>query len=176
MEPQQHRLAIKLDGKNYFLWASYFQNFLEGQDLWSYVDGTTTKPADKEASTTTKPAVKEASARWVIKNAKIKTWFMQSVDNSIAVNLSTLSTTHAMWEYLKRIYKQSNEARMYQLEQEISNLTHDSCGIQEFYSAMMLLWNEMDMIEDTIPEAALDTVVRLKQKSRARQFLMKLRP
>lgn len=87
----------------------------------------------------------EGSAKWVIKNAKIKTWFMESVENSIAVNLSTLCTEHAMWEYLKRIYKQSNEARMCQLEQEISNLTQDSSGIQEFYSAMMLLWNEMDM-------------------------------
>lgn len=165
MESQHNRLAIKLDGKNYFLWASYFKNFLEGQDLWSYVDGSNPKPFDKEAS-----------ARWVIKNAKIKTWFMESVEPSIAVNLSTLSTAHAMWEYLKRIYKQSNEARMYQLEQEISNLSQESSGIQEYYSAMMLLWNEMDMIDDTIPEAALATVSKLRQKSRARQFLMKLRP
>lgn len=65
---------------------------------------------------------------------------------------------------------------MYQLEQEISNLSQDSRGIQEYYSAMMLLWNEMDMIDDAIPEAALDTVSKLRQKSRARQFLMKLRP
>ncbi|KAK1354716.1 hypothetical protein POM88_047972 [Heracleum sosnowskyi] len=38
----------------------------------------------------------------------------------------------------------------------------------------MLLWNEMDMIEEKIPEAALETVLKLRLQTRARQFLMKL--
>ncbi|KAF8388056.1 hypothetical protein HHK36_026722 [Tetracentron sinense] len=76
-----HRLAVKHDGKNYFLWASYFWNFLEGQELWGYVDGSISKPF---TDTTT--------SKWVPHNAKIKTWIMESVDNSIAVNLSPLKT------------------------------------------------------------------------------------
>ncbi|KAK1391348.1 SPX domain-containing protein 1-like [Heracleum sosnowskyi] len=164
MDSQHHRLAVRLDGKNYFLWASYFKNFLEGQDLWTYVDGSNPKPTEKAEQ-----------SKWVINNAKIKTWIMESVENSIAVNLSPLSTAHLMWEYLKRIYKQSNAARMYQLEQEVNSLSQESLSIQEFYSAIMLLWNEMDMIEEKIPEAALETVLKLRLQTRARQFLMKLR-
>lgn len=75
------KLTVKLDGKNYFLWASYFRNFLEGRDLWGYVDGKVPKPT--EGST----------FKWVINNAKIKTWIMESVDNSIAINLSPFDTT-----------------------------------------------------------------------------------
>ncbi|KAK1355157.1 hypothetical protein POM88_048413 [Heracleum sosnowskyi] len=164
MDSQHHRLAVRLDGKNYFLWASYFKNFLEGQDLWTYVDGSNPKPTEKAEQ-----------SKWVINNAKIKTWIMESVENSIAVNLSPLSTAHLMWEYLKRIYKQSNAARMYQLEQEVNSLSQESLSIQEFYSAILLLWNEMDMIEEKIPEAALETVLKLRLQTRARQFLMKLR-
>ncbi|KAK1398586.1 hypothetical protein POM88_008449 [Heracleum sosnowskyi] len=64
---------------------------------------------------------------------------------------------------------------MYQLEQEVNSLSQESLSIQEFYSAIMLLWNEMDMIEEKIPEAALETVLKLRLQTRARQFLMKLR-
>ncbi|XP_074326750.1 uncharacterized protein LOC141664694 [Apium graveolens] len=164
MDSQHHRLAIRLDGKNYFLWVSYFKNFLEGQDLWNYVDDTNPKPTEKADQ-----------FKWVINNAKIKTWIMESVENSTVVNLSPLSTTHLMWEYLKCIYRQTNDARMYQLEQEVNSLSRESLSIQEFYSAIMFLWNEMDMIEEKIPEAALETVLKLRLQTRARQFLMKLR-
>uniref|UniRef100_A0A2N9FCY2 Integrase catalytic domain-containing protein n=1 Tax=Fagus sylvatica TaxID=28930 RepID=A0A2N9FCY2_FAGSY len=41
---------------------------------------------------------------------------------------------------------------------------------------MMLLWNEMDMMDTDIAEAALTTIVKMRQSSRMRHFLMKLRP
>ncbi|KAK1394984.1 CCHC-type domain-containing protein [Heracleum sosnowskyi] len=63
---------------------------------------------------------------------------------------------------------------MYQLEQEVNSLSQESLSIQEFCSAIMLLWNEMDMIEEKIPEAALETVLKLRLQTRARQFFMKL--
>ena len=78
-----HRLTVKLDGKNYFLWTSYFRNFLEGQGIWGYVDGTTKRPEGDVS-------------KWIINNAKIKTWIMESVDQSIAANLSPLTTAKDM--------------------------------------------------------------------------------
>jgi hypothetical protein len=41
---------------------------------------------------------------------------------------------------------------------------------------MMLLWNEMDMMDTDIAEAAFATIVTMRQSSRMRHFLMKLRP
>lgn len=38
----------------------------------------------------------------------------------------------------------------------------------------MLFWNEMDMIDTTIPEVALGTILKLRHQSLARQFLIKL--
>ena len=157
-----HRLTVKLDGKNYFLWSSYFRNFLEGQGIWGYVDGTTKRP-EGDAS------------KWIINNAKIKTWIMESVDQSIAANLSPLTTAKDMWNYLCRIFKQNNEARLYHLEHEVSTLSQGSYTVQEFYSSMMMIWKEMDMIESDIPAPVLETIVKIRQKSRSRQFLMKMR-
>ncbi len=160
-----HRLNVKLDGKNYFLWASYVKIFLEGQELWGYIDGSITKPT---AGST--------SSKWTTNNAKIKTWLMESVEASIAINLSPLQNAKDMWDFLARIYRVTNKARLYQLEKDLNSLSQGSKSIQEFYSTMMLLWNEMDMMDTDIAEAALTTIVKMRQSSRMRHFLMKLRP
>ena len=77
MESHNHRLAIKFDGKNYFLWSSYMKNFLKGHDLWEYIDGSMSKSS--EGST---------ASKWIVNNAKIKTWIMEFVKSSITANLS----------------------------------------------------------------------------------------
>lgn len=81
-----------------------------------------------------------------------------------------------MLEYQQSLYQQSNEARIYLLEQELNSLGQESRSIQELYFAMMLFWNEMDMIDANIPEAALSTVLKFQHHSFSRQFLRKLRP
>lgn len=105
---------------------------------------------------------------------KIKTWIMESIDQSIAANLSPLTTTKDMWDYLCRIFKQNNEARSYHLEHEVSTLSQGSHTVQEFYSSKMMIWNEMDMVESDIPAPVLETIVKIRQKSRSRQFLKKM--
>ena len=153
MDPHpQHRLTIKLDGKNYFMWASYMQNFIEGQELWGHIDGS----------------IPISSQKWSTNNAKIKTWIMKFVDISIAVNLSNLPTAKNMWEFLERIYKRANQARLYKLEQDLISLSQESKSIQEFYSAMMLIWKEMDMMDTNISAAAYSEILKTRNSSRAR--------
>uniref|UniRef100_A0A2N9GK30 Integrase catalytic domain-containing protein n=1 Tax=Fagus sylvatica TaxID=28930 RepID=A0A2N9GK30_FAGSY len=135
------------------------------QELWGYIDGSITKPT---AGST--------SSKWTTNNAKIKTWLMESVEASIAINLSPLQNAKDMWDFLARIYRVTNKARLYQLEKDLNSLSQGSKSIQEFYSTMMLLWNEMDMMDTDIAEAALTTIVKMRQSSRMRHFLMKLRP
>lgn len=77
MNSHHHKLAIRLNGKNYFLWASYFKNFFEGQELWKYIDQTTAQPTVVPANSTL-PAPKPTDPKltypkWVINNDKIKT-------------------------------------------------------------------------------------------------------
>ena len=50
------------------------------QDLSGYTDGTIVKPSEGASV-----------SKWVVNNAKIKTWIMKSVEGYIAANLSPLS-------------------------------------------------------------------------------------
>lgn len=41
-------LYVKYDGNNYFLWESPFRLFVQGEDMWGYVDGFIPKLTDIE--------------------------------------------------------------------------------------------------------------------------------
>lgn len=44
-------LLVKFDGSNHYLWEFHFWNFLEGKEMWSFIDRSITAPVDpKEQS------------------------------------------------------------------------------------------------------------------------------
>ena len=64
---------VRFDGKNYTSWAFQFQIYLQGKELWGYMDGFEPKPEDDK---------KKISA-WKTKDAKIRTWLLSSVERFI---------------------------------------------------------------------------------------------
>ncbi|KAK2985226.1 hypothetical protein RJ640_009329 [Escallonia rubra] len=92
-------LSVKLDGKHYSIWRFHFQYFVEGKGLWGYVDGSEPQPAAFQ--------VKEAT-QWKVNNAKVISWILGSVDTSIGIPTRGLHTAKDMWEYLEKVYQQSN--------------------------------------------------------------------
>ncbi|XP_038979372.1 uncharacterized protein LOC113461231 [Phoenix dactylifera] len=92
-------------------------------------------------------------------------------------NLRSFSTAKEMWDYLKRIYNQDNNARRFQLELEIANYSQGNLSIQEYYSSFLNLWNEYTgIIHAKVPKEALSAIQEVHATSKHDQFLMKLRP
>ncbi|KAF8378298.1 hypothetical protein HHK36_029637 [Tetracentron sinense] len=81
----------------------------------------------------------------------------------------------ALWKYLKRCYQQANHAHLYQIEYELSKLEQGTMSIQEFYSKLTSLWNEVQLMDPEIPTTAVEIVNKLRDRSRLMQFLYKLR-
>nr|GMC90875.1 Retrovirus-related Pol polyprotein from transposon TNT 1-94 [Ipomoea batatas] len=84
---------------------------------------------------------------------------------------------YAKWEdYLKNVYNQSNSARRFQLELELSQLSQGSMSIQEFYSSFETLWTEYtNIVYANVPSEGLVAVQNIHETSKRDQFLMKLR-
>ncbi|KAF8377349.1 hypothetical protein HHK36_030726 [Tetracentron sinense] len=141
-------------------------SFLEGRDLWGIIDGTDKMPTTTE--------LKEM-AEWKTKNGKIVTWLLDSVDKSIAVGLTPHRTAKTMWDHLKKIYKQSNEARLYRLEQELTHISQGDRTIQEFYNAIVAIWTEISMMDPEILSDAIVTFQEMRERTQVRKFLMKMR-
>nr|GMD63434.1 Retrovirus-related Pol polyprotein from transposon TNT 1-94 [Ipomoea batatas] len=83
-----------------------------GKELWSHISDSA---PDKEKE-------KEKYAKWEVKDAQIMSWILGSVEPSILLSLKPYKTSRGMWDYLKNVYNQSNSARRFQLELELSQL------------------------------------------------------
>ncbi|XP_073136982.1 uncharacterized protein [Henckelia pumila] len=135
-------ISVQLDGKNYTYWSYVMKNFLRAKSLRSYVTGVRIKPTDE---TTTNYADLVDSRE--VDNSKIITWINNSVTHFIGVQLAKYETTKEVWDHLARLYTQSNFAKQYQLETDIRALQQNDKNVQEFYSAMSNLWDQLALTE-----------------------------
>ncbi|RVW84806.1 hypothetical protein CK203_048623 [Vitis vinifera] len=102
-----------------------------------HIDGSNPAPRDAEAL-----------SKWEIKDARVMTWILSSVEPHLVLNLRPYKTVVAMWNYLHTVYNQDNSARRFQLEYEMANFT----------------------------QGTLSAVQAVHATSKRDQFLMKLRP
>ena len=84
---------------------------------------------------------------WEENNAKIITWINNSVEHSIGMQLAKYETAKEVWDHLQRLFTQSNFAKQYQLENDIRALHQKNMSIQEFYSTMTDLWDQLALTE-----------------------------
>jgi len=117
------------------------KNFLKGKKLWGYVSGIVSKP------TNDKVEYEKLLDTWEVDNSKIITWINNSVEHSIGTQLAKYETAKEVWQHLARLYTQSNFAKQYQLESDIRALEQKNMSIQEFYSAMTDLWDQLALTE-----------------------------
>ena len=143
--------------------------FLRGKSMWSYVTGVRPKPSDEKAED-----FATSVDAWEAENTKIITWINNSVTYSIGAQLAKYETAKEVWGHLERLYTQSNFAKQYQLEMDIRALRQNGLSIQEFYSAMSSLWDQLALTESAELRAVAAYISR-REEQRLVQFLMALR-
>jgi hypothetical protein len=111
---------------------------------------------------------------WEANNAKIITWINNSVEHSIGTQLVKYETAKEVWDHLQRLFTQSNFTKQYQLENDIRALHQKNMSIQEFYSAMTDLWDQLALTESAELKACGDYIEHREQQ-RLVQFLTALR-
>ena len=164
-------ISVQLNGTNYSYWSYIMKKNLRGKSLWSYVcdKDTTTKPADAKTTES-----KTAMEVWEVNNSKIITWINNSVTHSIGAQLAKYETAKEVWDHLSRLYTQSNFAKQYQLEMDIRALQQHNMSVQEFYSAMSSLWDQLALTEPA-ELTAVAAYIKRREEQRLVQFLMALR-
>ncbi|XP_045795561.1 uncharacterized protein LOC123890064 [Trifolium pratense] len=163
-------ISVQLKGPNYPYWSYVMRNFLKGKRVWSYVDETSVKPTDKKDEA---KYAKELDT-WEASNSKIITWINNSVSQSIGMQLAKYDTAKEVWDHLERLYKQSNFAKRYQLESDIRALKQNNMSIQEFYSTMTNLRDQLALMEPAELKG-VKAYLDHREEQRLVQFLMALR-
>ncbi|KAK3012474.1 hypothetical protein RJ639_007985 [Escallonia herrerae] len=134
-----------------------------------YVDGSEPQPAAIQ--------VKEA-AQWKVNNAKVISWILGSMDTSIGIPMRGLHTAKDMWEYLEKVYQQSNFSRKFQVEHDIFIYGQGEKSIQDYYAGFMNLWTEYEFVTmgKITTACCLRALKDINDERKVMQFLMKPRP
>ena len=162
-------ISVQLVGKNYTYWSYVMKKFLKGKKLWGYVSGTFVKPRDEKAENYMKLV-----DVWESDNSKIITWINNSMKHTIEMQLEKFETAKEVWDYLAKLYTQSNFAKQYQLEIDIRALQQKNMSVQEFYDAITDLWDQLALTESAELRAFAPYIAR-REEQRLVQFLMALR-
>ena len=136
-------ISVQLDGKNYSYWSYVMKNFVRGKSMWGYVSGTKTKPINGLLVENYEALLDTLE----VDNSKVITWINNSVTPSIGAQLAKYDSAKAVWDHLARLYTQSNFAKQYQLQTNIRSLQQNDMSIQDFYSAMSALWDQLGLTE-----------------------------
>ena len=134
------------------------RNFFNGKKMWEYVSGTYVVPKNTEEGDV---ALIDA---WEANNTKIITWINNFVEHSIGTQLAKYETTKEVWDHLQRLFMQSNFTKQYQLENDIRALHQKNMSIQEFYSAMTNLQDQLALIESAELKAFSAYIDRREQQ------------
>jgi len=102
---------------------------VKGKELWGHINGKF--PA---------PTTATDLAKWKMKNSKIMTWILSSIEPHFILNFHPYNSAKDMWDYLKKVYHQANAAQRFQLEYEMANFTQGSLSIEEYYFGFQNLW------------------------------------
>uniref|UniRef100_A0A2N9IH78 Integrase catalytic domain-containing protein n=1 Tax=Fagus sylvatica TaxID=28930 RepID=A0A2N9IH78_FAGSY len=124
-------VCVRFTGKNYTAWEFQLETFLKGKALWGHIDGSS-KGGSSEAD----------KAAWAAKDNQIMSWILGSMEPHLILSLRPHRSAKAMWDYLKQVYHQDNNARRFHLELAIANYTQGDLSVQDYYSGFLTLWND----------------------------------
>ena len=105
--------------------------------------------------------------KWEVKDAQIMSWILGSMEHYMLLNLKPYKSSREMWDYLKKVYNQSNTTQRFQLELELGQLSQGSMSIQEFYSSFVNLWAEYtDIVYASVPLEGLIAIQSVHEMSK----------
>lgn len=79
---------------------------------------------------------------WFCCNLMVFSWICVSTTPKIAQVILYIKTTKKMWNLLKHKFQQSNEARTFEIQQSLNNITHDQSSMSDYFTCLESIWNE----------------------------------
>ena len=100
-----------------------------------------------------------------------------SVDTNIGIPMRGLLPAKEIWDYLEKVYQQSNLARKFQIEYDLFCYEQGEKGIQESYAGFMDMWAEYEFVNmaNMTNACCMKSLKIIYDERKVMQFLMKLR-
>ena len=127
----------KLQGSaDYRAWSRQMEISLSSKRKLGFVKGTVTRSTDDE----TKAELWDACSNMVI------AWITQNVSPSIKKSVMYMTSSREIWVNLEKRFSLTNGSRKYRLNRELYEIKQNSMPINEHYTAMRAIWEELDVM------------------------------
>ncbi|KAL2943034.1 Retrovirus-related Pol polyprotein from transposon RE1 [Bienertia sinuspersici] len=125
----------KLQGAaDYRAWKRSMEIALASKRKLGFVTGTIARDAED----------KEKQEQWDTCNCMIIAWILFNVSDSIKKSIVYVDSARAIWKQLEQRYSVVNGSRKYRLNKEIYELKQKESSINEYYTTMKILWEELE--------------------------------
>ncbi|XP_071695206.1 uncharacterized protein [Rutidosis leptorrhynchoides] len=130
-------LAIqeKLTGvQNYRSWRRSIEIKLSTKRKSGFITGTIARPVNDE----------DRAEQWDTCNNMVISWIMSSVSDQIAKSIMFIGTSFENWRQLEKRFALSNGSREYKLHKETYSMEQEGMVINEYYTKMKCICEELD--------------------------------
>lgn len=158
------------DGRAYGGWRRSILIALSAKNKLGFIDGTCKSP----------PSDSPDFNLWNMSNDMVTSWLLNSLSREIAASVLYSKSAQELWTALEDRFGQSNGAKLYHLQKELSDLVQGSSDVAGYFTRIKGLWDELDALTTTIQCSCACTcggkakMVKSFQDERLIQFLMGL--
>ena len=106
----------------------------------------------------------------------VLSWLINSMHFDVSSGIMYCETAREMWLELQRVFSQGNGPKIYNLQQEISQITQSQLSVTEYYSKFKKLWDQL-LHYEPLPACTCGAMKILSiahEKSYVMRFLMGL--
>lgn len=75
-------------------------------------------------------------------NLMVSSWICASVSPKIAQVILYIEIAEKIWNLLKYRFQQSNEARIFKIQQSLNSITQGQSSVSDYLTSLESLWNE----------------------------------
>ncbi|XP_075636645.1 uncharacterized protein LOC142608871 [Castanea sativa] len=80
---------------------------------------------------------------WQSCNTMVLSWLINSMHVDVSSSIMYCETAKEMWLDLKHLFSQGNGPKIYNLQREISHISHNQMTVTEYYTKFKRLWNQL---------------------------------
>lgn len=136
----------------------------------SFINGECRKP----------PPNSPLCRQWERCDDMVTSWILNSLSKEIADSVEYVCDSLELWSELSDRYDQTNGAKLYQIQQEINDLSQGTLDVTGYYTKLKKLWEELNNLifkhdcTRVCTCGAKDFMLKAEQDRRLIQFLMGL--
>ena len=140
LHPSDSATSIQVDklqgSGDYRAWKRTMEINLASKRKLGFATGTVPVPVDDE----------QKAELWETCNYMVIAWITSNLSPTIRRSVMYMTTAHEIWLNLEKRFSVTNGSRKYKLNRELYEIKQNHMSVNDYYTMMKSLWEELDSI------------------------------